>query len=97
MKKKHNLFAVVEKGTNRAVALANTAVSLYFKHNTPMYDVLPVANTGVTSHRTDSGTITSMSIWIDSEEEPVYYLVTNWPNEIAIGEAYKIICDERAN
>jgi hypothetical protein len=91
MKKKENLFVMVEKNRNRAIALVDSGMLEFMKDRFPIYDFLHVLNTGITSQRTENGPIISMSVYCDDDK--VYYLATDWPDSMNLKQVYDTICN----
>ena len=80
-----NLYALIRK--DRAVALLDrTLGSLTAVEG---FDVVAVTNTGSTTVCTSMGVISALKIY--TIDDKVYYIVTDWPDDVSIDEANEII------
>jgi len=90
MKKKCNLFAVVEKDSNRGIALIDSGMVPMYHQYLKVYDIKEVVNTGTSMMRTKRGVINSLTIYTDDYDKQ-YYIITDWSQDISLGEAYRLI------
>lgn len=86
-------YAIVEKNSNRAIAIVDDALAAWFKQNFPIYNQVEVASIGSTSFVTTEGNINTVSI------QPVgtsflkeqYHMITRKPDSISLEQAYQLI------
>ena len=85
-----NLFAVCDKQTNRAIAIIESSLIIWFNLNAPLFDIKEIQ--GITESKVVSnyGLIETTMIFIKGEYKD-YYIVNSYPNEISLIEAYDII------
>lgn len=93
MKQKINMYALVEKNSNRAVALVESGMINWFKQNFPIFDVVEIYNVGTTSFRTKEGVINTTTFISESEnsDDVQYYMIKEFPDSISLDEAYELI------
>lgn len=86
-------FAIVEKNSNRAIAIVDDALAAWFAQNFPIYNQVEVGSIGSTSFVTTEGNISTVSIQPigTSFSKEQYHMITCKPDEISLGEAYKLI------
>lgn len=86
-------YAIVEKNSNRAIAIVDEPLAIWFAQNFPTYDQKEIASVGSTSFVTTEGNISTISI------QPVgtsflkeqYHMITRKPDTINLSEAYELI------
>lgn len=86
-------YAIVEKNSNRAVAIVDQPLAAWFAQNFPMYDQKEIKSVGNGSIVTTEGNISTISI------QPVgtsflkeqYHMITRKPDTINLSEAYELI------
>lgn len=94
MNTKINMYALVEKNSNRAIALVESGMVNWFKQNFPLFDVVEIYNVGTTSFRTKGGTINTTTFISESENDNgdvQYYMINELPDSISLDEAYELI------
>lgn len=88
---KVKLYAIVEKNSNRAIALVDETLISSIKKTLPIFDTVVVVNTGVTSFRSDFGTINAISLITDEFSGSDYYMIKDYPDSITLAKAYELI------
>lgn len=90
------LHALVDKNTNRAIALlGDQATASWMRSHLPIFSVIPVVNTGSTSFRTKHGTINAVSLIPEEFDGPYFYMITDYPDGMTLVEAYDIIAEKK--
>lgn len=86
-------YAIIEKNSNRAIAIVDEPLAQWFTQNFQCYDQKEISSVGSTSFVTTEGNISTISI------QPVgtsflkeqYHMITRKPDTITLGEAYELI------
>ena len=88
-----NLYVVVEKGSNRAIALMDSESVQWHKQHMKTMDILPVSNIGSSMRVIYGFLINSISILVEIDEtnDKHYYIITDWPESMTLEEAYSLI------
>lgn len=91
-------YAVVEKGTNRAIALIDESIKLWFENHWPIFndikiDFIEIDNIGSSSTRTDKGVINSIALFPVGKHfsSDAYHMVQTFPDTIDLQTAYKLL------
>lgn len=88
---KVKLYAIVEKNSNRAIALIDESLVASIKTMLPIFDCVVIVNTGVTSFRTEHGTINAVSLVTEEFIDDDYYMIKDFPDGITLAKAYELI------
>ena len=86
-------YAIVEKNSNRAIAIVDEPLAAWFQQNIPIYNQVEVSSVGSCSFVTNEGNINTISI------QPVgttfmkeqFHMITRKPDTISLGKAYDLI------
>lgn len=86
-------YAIVEKNSNRAIAVVDDALCVWFAQNFPVYDQKKINSVGSCSFVTTKGNISTISIQPvgTSFSKEQYHMITRKPDDISLGEAYELI------
>lgn len=86
-------YAIVEKNSNRAIAIVDEPLAIWFQQNFPIYNQVEVSSVGSCSFVTDEGNISTISIQpVDTAfMKEQFHMITRKPDTISLGEAYELI------
>lgn len=86
-------YAIVEKNSNRAIAIVDEPLAAWFAQKFPIYSQVKVGSIGSTSFVTTEGNISTISIQPvgTSFSKEQYHIITRKPDTISLGEAYELI------
>lgn len=86
-------YAVVEKNSNRAIAIVDEPLSLWFAQNFPIYNQIEISSVGSCSFITDEGSISTISIQPKDTTfmKEQFHLITRKPDNISLAKAYELI------
>lgn len=86
-------YAIVEKNSNRAIAIVDDALAIWFEQNMPMYNQVEIGSVGSKSFITSEGNISTISLQpvgtFFSKEQ--YHMITRKPDTISLDDAYELI------
>ena len=92
---KRQLYAIVEKGTNIAIAMVDENTKTWLKNKKTVFDIVPIVNTGTTSFRTEYGIINAVSLITDDIFGTHYYMITDYPDNMTGTKAYDLIVEKK--
>jgi len=86
-------YAIVEKESKRAIAIVDGSLSEWFAKNLPIFDQKEVSSVGSSTFVTEEGSINTISIQpIGTHlQKDCYHMINSKPDEVSLGEAYKLI------
>lgn len=86
-------YAIVEKSSNRAIAIVDSKLVEWFVKNLPIFDHIEIGSIGSESFNTSEGVIRTISIQPVGTFSPKdsYHMISNMPNSLSLYEAYKLI------
>lgn len=86
-------YAIVEKNSNRAIAIVDNALAAWLEQNLPGFNQVEIASIGSTSFVTTEGNISTVSIQPvgTSFSKEQYHMITRKPDSISFGRAYQLI------
>lgn len=86
-------YAIVEKNSNRAIAIVDGSLAAWFAQKFPIYNQVKVGSIGSTSFVTTEGNISTISIQPvgTSFSKEQYHIITRKPDTISLSEAYELI------
>lgn len=90
---KTNIYAVVEKDSNRAIAIIEIGMVQWFKQILPGFDVIEVGSIGTCTFSTREGSISTVSIYPIEKNfsKDAYHIIQSFSDIISLGEAYELI------
>ena len=86
-------YAVVEKNSNKAVAIINSDFKAYFEVYFSIFDIVEIASVGEINILTEKGTVSTIAILPvgkDSSKD-TYHMIDKYPEGISLTEAYSLI------
>ena len=86
-------FAVVDKNSNKVVAIINKDFKAYFEVYFPIFDLVEIDSVGSTTFSTEEGSISTISVrpiggHLSSDD---YHMISRIPEGVSIKEAYESI------
>jgi hypothetical protein len=81
-------YAVVEPNSNRCIAVIDLSLIPLFESQFPNMEIKPVLSIGSTSF---GNGVSSISIVTNKGISTDYHMITRFPEQISLGEAYKSI------
>lgn len=93
MSQSSNLFALVDKYSNRVVMLFDSGMKSWVEQYLSSMGIIEVSSVGSTNFSTKAGSISTVSItpkdtsMLDND----YHIIKRFPPEISLGEAYNLI------
>ena len=88
-------YAIVDKNTNRLIAIVDELLRGYFVDKFPAFDVIEISSVGNSTLITEKGTISTISVQPNGTyfSKDCYHMITSYPtNEMSDNnEAYELI------
>ena len=93
MSQSSNLFALVDKYSNRAVMLFDSGMKGWVEKNLSSMEIIEVSSISPSTFSTDAGHISTVSITPKGAVKlnDDYHIIQNFPPEISLEEAYELI------
>ena len=93
MSQSSNLFALVDKYSNRAVMLFDSTIKDWVEQNLSSMEIIEVSSIGSTNFSTKAGSISTVSITPKDTDmlDNDYHIIKRFPSKISLEEAYKLI------
>ena len=93
MNKTTNIYALVERNSNRAVIITESGMIDWFKQQLPGFEVIEVEQISSATFSFSEGIITTTSIYPINKpfSKDAYHIINKFPDNMNLGEAYQLI------
>lgn len=90
---KTNIYAIIEKNSNRAIAIIESGIVNWFEQDMQGFDIIKVGSVGTCTFSIKEGNISTVSIYPEGKSfsSDAYHIIQSFPEEISLKEAYQLI------